>query len=618
MVGGRYRLEEVLGAGGMGVVWRAYDERLHRAVAVKEIRYPSVVTAEERSDLTQRAMIEARSAARLDHPGIVAVHDVVEEDDRPWIIMRLVAGRSLDQVVRQDGPLDIATTANLGVALVDALTHAHAAGVVHRDVKPSNVLVQPDGRVLLTDFSIALVLGVGTLTKTGVLLGSPGYIAPERMLGGATGPAADLFGLGATLYFAVEGRGPFDAAEPLAGLFATANQPHPRPVRAGALEPILDGLLAKDPSERLTTEDARAALASAAAPSTAPPSTASPMSSAAPLPPTLPDIHVQETDASPVPPAPPTVPAQPASPLPPTVADIDIPVTDATPVVPVPPTAPTEAEPPGDVPTLQEVDVPTAIVDPPPAQPPTVPTDPPVDPTPPRIVPAQKPTVLDLGPTAPLEHPVKPERRKRRAAVVAAGAVVIVLAAATALGDFLSKDTKDTHTGGPGPTATLVESAGPSPTPDAMLTASAVPSASPSALASASGTPKPARTSPTPRRTTKSSSPKPRAQAITANFTIADQKLSANCDPSVTSVTTTMTATITVVNYPVTVEYWVVGNRYGPWKNTITMTSRTKTIVYHPTFDPQYEYTYHFYLEVLSPMSAKSATVPLQVEFCPS
>jgi hypothetical protein len=252
VVGDRYRLETVVGSGGTGVVWRAFDERLNRWVAVKEVRIPPTVTAAEQIELVGRALAEARSAGGLDHPNIVPVYDVVEEDGRPFIVMRLVRGLSLDAVVRAVGPLAPAVAARIGLAVVEALSAAHDAGIVHRDVKPQNILLQTDGTVLLTDFSIAAVFGAGTLTGSGVLLGSPGYIAPERLVKGISGPAGDIFGLGATLYYAVEGAGPFDTVDPLAGLFATAMTPHPAPVSAGLLAPILDGLLAKDPNARLT------------------------------------------------------------------------------------------------------------------------------------------------------------------------------------------------------------------------------------------------------------------------------------------------------------------------------------------------------------------------------
>ncbi|MFG1920306.1 protein kinase [Cryptosporangium sp. NPDC048952] len=264
-VDGRYRLDKAVGSGGMGVVWRAFDLRLGRVVAVKEVRFPSAMSDEERDALTKRAMLEAQSAGRLDHPNIVPVHDVILEGEQPFIIMRFVEGRSLDQTVSADGPLPDRVVARIGVQMLDALGAAHAADVIHRDVKPHNVLIQTDGTAQLTDFSIASVFGTETLTKTGALLGSPGYIAPERLMTGATTPGGDLFALGATLFFAAEGIGPFVAKETIVGLFASATQPHPRPKSAGPrLTQVIDGLLEKNPEERLDRSQARALLTSIA------------------------------------------------------------------------------------------------------------------------------------------------------------------------------------------------------------------------------------------------------------------------------------------------------------------------------------------------------------------
>jgi eukaryotic-like serine/threonine-protein kinase len=257
LVAGRYRLIEIIGAGDIGIVWRAHDEQLQHDVAVKEIRYPAIVTAEERARLTELAL--SRGVPRLDHPNIVGVHDVIEHDERPWIVMTFVDGRSLDRAVRDSGPLDAAATARLGLNLLGALEAAHAAGVLHGDIKPSDVLIQPDGRAVLGDFAIAPGFGTGMVTPDGVLLGSPGPVAPERMRGGAAGPPSDLFGLGATLYYAAEGHGPFDHA--LAGLYAAASEPHSRPRRASPpLVRALDGLLMKDPAERWDIERTRTAL----------------------------------------------------------------------------------------------------------------------------------------------------------------------------------------------------------------------------------------------------------------------------------------------------------------------------------------------------------------------
>ena len=260
LVAGRYRIEDVVGTGAMGTVWRGYDTRLHRPVAVKEVNLPNTATDDQRTDLTRRAMAEARHAARVSHPNIVAVHDVVAERGLPFLVMRLVEGQSLGQSVRTDGPMSPVRAAQIGIALVDALAAAHRGGVVHRDVKPSNVLLTDDGEVLLTDFSIATDAFRGTLSAGSGALGSPGYIAPERLNGQSTGPEADLFGLGATLFCAVEGYGPFDRHDPLAALLATATNPHPAPKRAGALAPLLDALLDKDPASRPDLARVRAEL----------------------------------------------------------------------------------------------------------------------------------------------------------------------------------------------------------------------------------------------------------------------------------------------------------------------------------------------------------------------
>ncbi|MFI5955854.1 serine/threonine-protein kinase [Cryptosporangium sp. NPDC051539] len=263
MIAGRYQIEDVVGTGAMGTVWRGYDTRLRRPVAVKEVHLPEAATDDQRTLLTRRAMAEARHAARVSHPNIVAVHDVVADRGMPCLVMRLVEGRSLSQIVREEGPMSPARVAQIGIALTDALAAAHRNGVVHRDVKPSNVLVTDDGEVLLTDFSIATDSFRGTMSAGSGALGSPGYIAPERLNGLQTGPEADLFGLGATLFCAVEGHGPFDRPDPLAALLATATHPHPAPERAGPLAPLLDSLLVKDPAGRPDLVSVRAMLVAA-------------------------------------------------------------------------------------------------------------------------------------------------------------------------------------------------------------------------------------------------------------------------------------------------------------------------------------------------------------------
>jgi serine/threonine protein kinase len=244
-IAGRYRLLRRLGQGGMGVVWCATDEVLHRDVAIKEILHPAG------PGTLGRPLREARAAAALRHPGIVTVHDIVEHDGRPWIVMELINGRSLAQLLHDDGPLPEQRAADLGLQVLRALDMAHSKGIVHRDVKPANILLDGN-RAVLTDFGIAAMADATVLTGTHQLIGSPEYIAPERISGSPTGPAADLWALGVTLYYAVSGRSPFqrsDTRECLAAVLA--HDPDPLP-HAGRLESAIHGLLHKDPVLRLT------------------------------------------------------------------------------------------------------------------------------------------------------------------------------------------------------------------------------------------------------------------------------------------------------------------------------------------------------------------------------
>jgi serine/threonine protein kinase len=252
LLAGRYRLRSVLGRGGMGTVWLAGDELLGRDVAVKEICWPPELSTAEREVLRQRALREARMAARLNHPNVVGVYDIVQEDSRPWIVMQLVPYRSLSEIVREDGPLSPGRAARVGLRTLEALRAAHETGVLHRDVKPGNVLLGPDGRVVLTDFGIAIADGSPTMTTAGNLIGSPCYMAPERARGERASPAADLWSLGATLYTAVEGRPPFDREGAMATLTAIVTEDPEPASRAGPLWPVISGLLRKDPGERLS------------------------------------------------------------------------------------------------------------------------------------------------------------------------------------------------------------------------------------------------------------------------------------------------------------------------------------------------------------------------------
>jgi tRNA A-37 threonylcarbamoyl transferase component Bud32 len=250
LVAGRYRLQEPVGTGGMGRVWMAHDEMLDRVVAVKEFLPPEWMSDDEKARLRDRTLREARSAARIGHPHVVRIYDVVHADALPWIVMEYVPSRSLHQVVSADGPLTPVATARIGLAVLDALTAAHAAGVLHRDVKPHNVLIGPDGRVVLTDFGLATFVDDGSVTGPGVIVGSPQYVSPERARDGASTVESDLWSLGATLYAAVEGRSPYARESAMATLLALATEAPDPCVRAGGLAPVLAGLLLRDPADR--------------------------------------------------------------------------------------------------------------------------------------------------------------------------------------------------------------------------------------------------------------------------------------------------------------------------------------------------------------------------------
>ncbi|MFI0739605.1 serine/threonine-protein kinase [Streptomyces sp. NPDC021100] len=249
LLAGRYRILERIGRGGMGTVWLAEDELLGRRVAVKRLHVSRGLDEEELATLYERTRREARSAARISHPNVVVVHDVVEDDGLPCIVMEHVPSKTLGDVLKQ-GPLTPEEAARIGRGMIAALRAAHAADVLHRDVKPGNVLLGDDGRVVLTDFGIAHLAGNSTLTKTGEMLGSIDYIAPERVRGARPGPASDLWALGATLYEAVEGRTPFQRPTPVETAYAIAVDPLEPPLRAGPLTRLIETLLSRDPDLR--------------------------------------------------------------------------------------------------------------------------------------------------------------------------------------------------------------------------------------------------------------------------------------------------------------------------------------------------------------------------------
>ncbi|MFR9776972.1 protein kinase domain-containing protein [Micromonospora sp. MS34] len=259
-IGGRYSLRSPVGNGGMGTVWRAADTLLRRDVAVKEVILPPGLAPSDRDAMYERTLREARAAAAIQHPAVVQVYDVVTEGGRPWIVMELLDARSLADMVIEDGPVAPRAVAKIGIALLGALEVAHAIGVLHRDVKPANVLICSDGRCVLTDFGVARMPTDVQLTTPGMVLGSPHFISPERAMGQDFGPPSDLFSLGVTLYTAVEGRPPFDKGDPIETMHAVVEDPPATPQRSGPLTRVLMGLLEKDPARRLDVHTARAML----------------------------------------------------------------------------------------------------------------------------------------------------------------------------------------------------------------------------------------------------------------------------------------------------------------------------------------------------------------------
>ncbi|MFE0147483.1 protein kinase [Nonomuraea sp. NPDC059007] len=243
----RYALIRPLGSGGMGRVWLARDEMLDREVAVKELTLPEHLAPRERHEAVTRAVREAQATAQLRHPGIVALHDVIVEHDRPWLVMELLRGRDLGALVAAQGPLPPAQVARIGAETLDALSAAHARGLQHRDVKPGNVFLTDSGRVVLTDFGIARQEGQATLTEQGLMIGSPGFIAPERLEGHPGGPASDLWSLAATLFLAAEGSPVYDG--PVAERIKNTLTRPPRPAR-GPIGLLLAAMLARDPAAR--------------------------------------------------------------------------------------------------------------------------------------------------------------------------------------------------------------------------------------------------------------------------------------------------------------------------------------------------------------------------------
>ncbi|MFC4010015.1 protein kinase [Nonomuraea purpurea] len=248
VVAARYHLLAPLGAGGAGTVWRAHDAVLHREVAVKQVRLPSDPSLRE--EALAATLREARAAASLNHPAIITVHDVIAESGQPWIVMDLLAGRSLADLIKEHGRLPAGQVATIGLRVLDALEAAHRHGILHRDVKPGNVLVTDSGEAILTDFGIATHITDATDASPASTAGTPGYIAPERLRGEPAGPASDLWSLAATLFAAVEGRGPYQRDSPMASIAAVLTQPPPPAVNAGPFGELLLRLLNANPATR--------------------------------------------------------------------------------------------------------------------------------------------------------------------------------------------------------------------------------------------------------------------------------------------------------------------------------------------------------------------------------
>ncbi|MFG1608191.1 protein kinase [Actinoplanes sp. NPDC049265] len=389
VIAGRYRLDKILGRGGMGAVWQGRDTLLDRDVAIKELYLPGAGDAPVDSDdpRVRRAMREAQAAARLRHPGVVAVHDVAVDDGRPWIVMELVDGPSLADVIATGGALTPARTAEIGLQVLDALVAAHQRGTVHRDVKPANILIET-GRAMLTDFGIAAVDDASALTMTGQMIGSPAFMAPERINGVPAAPPADLWALGVTLYTAVTGRSPFQREDTQATIAAILTSPPAPTPDIGPLWQVIAGLLEKDPGRRSTAARAREQLTLAAAhqpaftpppisPPPAPPAYQTPPPADQPPPPpyaapvsslpppyappvsSLPPPYAAPVSSSPPPYAPPVSSSPPAYAAPSLPPSYQTPPAHQAPI----PSMPVPSMPPGPRPGFLPSDFPVQLVE---------------------------------------------------------------------------------------------------------------------------------------------------------------------------------------------------------------------------------------------------------------
>ncbi|MFD3538492.1 ABC transporter substrate-binding protein [Streptomyces sp. NPDC058662] len=446
LIAGRYQLVERIGQGGMGRVWRGLDQHLFgREVAVKEILFPPGMDDGDRAALLRRFTGEARAAVTLSHPGIITIHDVVDHHGAPVIVMELIRGQSLAAAIRDRGRLPARRVAEIGAAVLDALTEAHAARIIHRDIKPDNVLLTKD-RVVLTDFGIAHLADATTkLSHSGIVIGTPQYMPPEQLEGKRPTPANDLWALGATLYHAVEGRPPFDAEGLHALAVAVFTRPHRPPVHAGPLAPVLDALLTKDPARRMGAAEAAEMLAAALR-------SLPPLADAATGRGTGRDPAPDSGTGNALPPVPAPVPDPRATPAPAPDAAAE----HAS--APTEPQPQSEQEPP-TVPSPQTPTVldPRSSPDTPRGPVPDRPTTPPAPvPDRPTTPPAPVPRAEDpvtLGPTAELEPGARtPARRRdlgRRSLIL--GAALATLATGSVLTWSLTRDNDEPGGGGDRP-----------------------------------------------------------------------------------------------------------------------------------------------------------------------
>ncbi|MEU8296666.1 protein kinase [Micromonospora sp. NPDC048909] len=527
LVADRYRLISPLGQGGMGRVWKARDEVLHRDVAIKELVPPPGLTDDERREMRERSLREARAIARLNNVNVVRIFDVLRTDGDPWIVMEYVASKSLQDTLAESGPVTPARAIDIGLGVLGALKAAHKAGVMHRDVKPGNVLLGDDGRVVLTDFGLATIPGDPNVTRTGMVLGSPAYIAPERARDGTAGPEADLWSLGATLYAAVEGKSPYARPSAIGTLAALATEPMPPPKNAGPLKPVLQGLLRKDPTERITAEVAERLLRRADGKRSRGISLLDGVRRPGPNGPRLPRPAVvpaprpaERVDPPAAPPAPRTPPAAaagaaaaaasvgaddvttkvPASADAAPTAKVDRPTADADPTSKIeapasPASAPTSSAPTSPAPTDTRSD--TTATDEPGDEPTAVAEQIPVDQVDPAGA-ANPTSVLPVSPSAPPagRAPIPlptgaPADRKRRNLLIGVLVAVLLLGLAIVVPLLSSGDDPE---GGDTPqanssSANPPSAAAPTSAPATPPPTSAAPSVTPSASASAGGLP---------------------------------------------------------------------------------------------------------------------------------